>query len=47
MLPTINSYALFQQLPEATSILYPDSGHGGLFQYSDAFVSEGLQFLGG
>jgi pimeloyl-ACP methyl ester carboxylesterase len=47
MVPTINSYALFQQLPNATLILYPDSGHGALFQYADRFVEEGLQFLGG
>jgi hypothetical protein len=40
------SYALFQQLPDARLILYPDSGHGALFQYSDEFVREGLQFLG-
>jgi pimeloyl-ACP methyl ester carboxylesterase len=45
MVPTINSYALFQDLPNATLLLYPDSGHGALFQYSDAFVSAGLQFL--
>lgn len=47
MVPTINSYALFQQLPNAKLILYPDSGHGALFQYSDEFVKEGLQFLAG
>jgi pimeloyl-ACP methyl ester carboxylesterase len=45
MVPTINSYALFQGLPDARLILYPDSGHGALFQYSDAFAREGLQFL--
>ena len=45
MVPTINSYSLFQQLPNASLILYPDSGHGALFQYADAFVREGLQFL--
>jgi pimeloyl-ACP methyl ester carboxylesterase len=45
MVPTINSYALFQQLPNARLRLYPDSGHGALFQYADVFVREGLQFL--
>jgi pimeloyl-ACP methyl ester carboxylesterase len=45
MVPTINSFALFQQLPNARLSLYPDSGHGALFQYADAFVREGLQFL--
>lgn len=46
MVPTLNSYTLFQQLPNARLVLYPDSGHGALFQYADAFVKEGLQFLG-
>ncbi len=45
MVPTINWYSLFQQLPNARLTLYPDSGHGALFQYADAFVREGLQFL--
>ena len=45
MVPTINSFALFQQLPDARLILYPDSGHGAMFQYADAFVGEGLRFL--
>ena len=47
MVPAINSFELFEQLPNARLILYPDSGHGALFQYSEAFVSEGLQFLEG
>ncbi len=46
MVPTINSYALFQQLPDAKLVLYPDSGHGALFQHSGDFVWEGLRFLG-
>ena len=45
MVPTINSIALFRQLPNARLNLYPDSGHGALFQYGDAFVDEGVQFL--
>lgn len=45
MVPTPNSYRLFQQLPNARAILYPDSGHGALFQYADDFVAAGLQFL--
>jgi pimeloyl-ACP methyl ester carboxylesterase len=45
MVPTINSYALFQQLPAARLLLYSDSGHGPLFQYPEEFVREGLQFL--
>lgn len=45
MVPTVNSFALFQELPDARLILYPDSGHGAIFQYSDPFVGEGLRFL--
>jgi pimeloyl-ACP methyl ester carboxylesterase len=47
MVPTINSYTLFQRLPNARLSLYPDSGHGGLFQYGDTFVDEGVRFLHG
>jgi pimeloyl-ACP methyl ester carboxylesterase len=46
MVPSINSFALFRDLPNARLILYPDSGHGALFQYADAFVAEVLRFLG-
>ena len=45
MVPAINSFELFEQLPNAKLILYPDSGQGALFQYSEEFVREGLQFL--
>ena len=45
MVPTINSYVMFQQLPGARLTLYPDSGHGGLFQYAESFVNEGVRFL--
>ncbi|MHA4847235.1 alpha/beta fold hydrolase [Flavitalea antarctica] len=33
VVPTINSYTLFKYLPNAKLSLYPDSGHGSLFQY--------------
>lgn len=45
MVPSVNSIALFHGLPNAKLILYPDSGHGALFQHGDAFVREGDQFL--
>jgi hypothetical protein len=45
--PTIDSYTLFQQLPGARLLLYPDAGHGALFQYADEFVRTGLQVLDG
>lgn len=45
MAPTVASYELYQRMPRAQLILYPDSGHGALFQYHDAFVTEVDWFL--
>lgn len=47
MIPTFNAYALSQQLPKAHLILYPDAGHGSLFQYPDWFVHDASRFLRG
>ena len=45
LVPTINSFTLFERLPNARLSLYPDAGHGGLFQYGETFVAEGVRFL--
>lgn len=45
MMDTANSYVLFERLPNAKLSLYPDSSHGGLFQFNDAFVDEATRFL--
>ena len=45
MAPTINSYLLAQHIPSAELIIYPDSGHGALFQYAPLFVNQVAQFL--
>jgi pimeloyl-ACP methyl ester carboxylesterase len=45
MVPTINSYVLAQHIPNAELIIYPDSGHGSLFQYPDLFVAHVARFL--
>jgi pimeloyl-ACP methyl ester carboxylesterase/DNA-binding beta-propeller fold protein YncE len=45
MTPTYASYAMFQALPNARLLLYPDSGHGFLFQYPDDFARQVLAFL--
>jgi pimeloyl-ACP methyl ester carboxylesterase len=45
MIPTVNSFTLAQEMPNAQLILYPDSGHGSLFQYPDSFVQHAKMFL--
>jgi len=45
MVPTINSYILAQHIPNAELVVYPDSGHGALFQYPDLFVTHVTRFL--
>ena len=47
MVPTINSFVLQQNIPNASLIIYPDSGHGAIFQYPDLFVSHARLFLDG
>jgi pimeloyl-ACP methyl ester carboxylesterase len=45
MVPSRNSADLARRLPHAQLTLYPDAGHGGIFQYYDQFVDEALKFL--
>lgn len=45
MLPANNAYAMFKELSNAQLILYPDSGHGALFQHHELFVSHVRTFL--
>jgi pimeloyl-ACP methyl ester carboxylesterase len=45
VIPSFNAYALSQQIPGAQLILYPDAGHGALFQYPEWFVHDALRFL--
>jgi pimeloyl-ACP methyl ester carboxylesterase len=45
MIPTINSFTLSQEIPRAQLIVYPDSGHGSLFQFPELFVAHGRMFL--
>ena len=45
MVPTINSFTLSQHIPNAQLIVYPDSGHGALFQYPELFVAHTKLFL--
>ena len=45
MVPTVNSFTLAQYIPNAQLIVYPDSGHGSHFQYSELFVTHAQLFL--
>jgi pimeloyl-ACP methyl ester carboxylesterase len=45
MLPADNAYAMFRAMSNAQLILYPDSGHGALFQHHKLFVNHVRTFL--
>jgi pimeloyl-ACP methyl ester carboxylesterase len=45
MVPSSNSVDLARRLPNAELVLYEDAGHGGVFQYHQAFVKRALEFL--
>lgn len=46
MVPSENSADLARRIPGAELVLYPDAGHGGIFQYHDAFLTKAKAFLG-
>lgn len=45
MLPSVNSFVIQQTAPKAQLLLYPDSGHGFLFQYAQQFARYVIDFL--
>jgi pimeloyl-ACP methyl ester carboxylesterase len=45
MVPSYGSYAISQEAPNAKLVLYPDSGHGFLFQHISEFTHEVMAFL--
>lgn len=45
MVPTSNSHDLARRLPNSQLIIYPDAGHGGVFQNHEDFVAKSLAFL--
>jgi pimeloyl-ACP methyl ester carboxylesterase len=45
MLDTANSVTLFNNISNAQLVLFPDSGHGSIFQHHAAFVNVVNQFL--
>lgn len=45
MVPTTNSLDMARRIPGAQLQLFPDSGHGGIFQYHDEFSTRVMEFL--
>jgi pimeloyl-ACP methyl ester carboxylesterase len=45
MVPSQNTIDMAHRLPNADLVLYPDAGHGGIFQFHDRFVSKVRDFL--
>ena len=45
MVPTSNTVDMADRFPNAELKIYPDAGHGGVFQYHDEFVAQVLDFL--
>jgi pimeloyl-ACP methyl ester carboxylesterase len=45
MVPSKNTRDLAQRLANSELIIYPDSGHGAVFQFHADFVPKALAFL--
>jgi pimeloyl-ACP methyl ester carboxylesterase len=45
MVPSILSEDLHRRIKGSELIIYPDSGHGGIFQYHEKFVPVAVEFL--
>jgi pimeloyl-ACP methyl ester carboxylesterase len=45
MVPTPNTFDMAKRLPNSELKIYPDAGHGGIFQFHDEFVPQALEFL--
>ena len=45
MVPTPNTFDLARRLPNSEITIYPDAGHGGIFQFHNEFVAQALEFL--
>ncbi|MFD6443520.1 alpha/beta fold hydrolase [Promicromonospora sp. NPDC060204] len=47
MVPSVLSEDLHRRIKDSTLIIYPDSGHGGIFQYHQKFAPVAAEFLAG
>lgn len=46
MVPTVNSFYMVRNLPNAQLFIYPDAGHAAQFQCPQRFLQHAVQFLG-
>ena len=46
MVPSVLSEDLHRRIKDSELIIYPNSGHGGIFQYHDEFAPIAVKFLG-
>lgn len=45
MVPSKNSTDLARRVPNGELVIYPDAGHGGIFQFHKQFVETAVKFL--
>ncbi|GCD88167.1 alpha/beta fold hydrolase [Nocardioides sp. LS1] len=45
MVPTVLSEDLHRRIPDSQLIIYPNSGHGGIFQFHEMFAPVAAEFL--
>ncbi|MGI5190269.1 alpha/beta fold hydrolase [Promicromonospora sp. CA-289599] len=45
MVPSVLSEDLHRRIKDSTLVIYPDSGHGGIFQYHQQFAPLAAEFL--
>ena len=45
MIPTVNSFVMQQRIPNARLKIWPDSGHGFLYQYAEELAEDVNRFL--
>ncbi|WP_406163719.1 alpha/beta hydrolase [Streptomyces sp. NBC_00882] len=45
MVPSVLSEDLHRRIKDSELIIYPDSGHGGIFQYHEEFAPVAVEFL--
>ena len=45
MVPSVLSEDMHRRIPGSELVIYPDSGHGGIFQFHDKFAPVAVEFL--